>query len=526
MPFPPTPSQTSSNTPTPSITASFTPTITPTLTSCPYVCCLQSGYTTSELGISNMLYLPDDTILIEAAALEYAGVSLAQSTVIRISICGELLNVYTIPNLFANGGNLGGFALQSDGSVVVANSRLLWRIKSDYSGVDTTFVSGYTDGNVGITGVICNSQDEILVVGNFGNNWTYSAGTISYNTSIYKFNKDGIPDSTWSGKTFGGSIPIEIFDNACAKDFNDKIMIVGGSQIYGNTNYKGAIRLNDDFTLDTTFQTTGWGANNPNNAFSIKPISNGQYYICGGFQDYSGITSQDFLIRVNNNGTLDTSFVNAQSGGILQNVGLQSDGKILPLGNTGLQVRRLNTDGSFDTTWTTGTLTNTTLYGGTYALILPNDWYMLGGTWTQYNGQNYPKLVKTDEDGNLSMCPAPSVTPTITPTRTPTLTPTLTTTVSPTIPVSPTNTPTFTQTPSTSALQCLCYYLLNETGGVLQYTYTPCGTGLPTTLSLTGGANTRVCSEVVPTGDPGMTIVPCVSITNCTDDSDCIGCSF
>lgn len=90
----------------------------------------------------------------------------------------------------------------------------------------------------------------------------------------------------------------------------------------------------------------------------------------------------------------------------------------------------------------------------------------------------------------------------------------------------PTKTPTNTPTPSpTPEPDCLCYLILNETGGLLQYTYTPCGTGTPITLTLAGGANTRVCSEVVPTGDPGMTIQPCVSITACTDDSDCVGCT-
>lgn len=134
-----------------------------------------------------------------------------------------------------------------------------------------------------------------------------------------------------------------------------------------------------------------------------------------------------------------------------------------------------------------------------------------------------------------------SITPTITPTRTvcPGLTPTATPSVSmtqtitptytttPTTTTTPTNTvsSTQTQTPSSTPVICLCYLILNETAGVLQYTYTPCGTGTPITLTLVGGANTQVCSEVIPTGDPGMTILPCVSITNCSSDGDCEGCS-
>lgn len=467
MAFRYTPTPTASITPTISLTPSITPTITPSSTSCPYVCCLQSGYTTASLGISNMLLLPDDTILIEAAADEYAGVSLTNTPVIRIGVCGELLNRYRSSGLDGNGGNIGGFAVQSDGKIVFATTRGLYRIKNDYSDLDTTFVSGFTDANVGISGVICNSLDEILIVGNFGTNYTYSAGTITYNNNIYKFNKDGIPDASFSGKTFGGSIPIEIFDNACVKDYDDKIMICGGSQIYGDTNYKGLIRLNDDFTLDTTFQTTGWGANNPNNALTIKPLANGQYYLGGGFSNYSGISTQDQLIRLNNNGTLDTSFVNAATGLIIQNIGLQSDGKVLPMRNAGALVRRLNTNGSFDTSWSNGTLTNPTVYGGTFALTLPNDWYMLGGAWTQYNGQNYPKLVKTDENGNLELCPPVSPTPTNTATTTITPTKTATPTITPTNTPTPTFTPTPSITPPSGELFVYGKYVNDE--NVLQY---------------------------------------------------------
>lgn len=126
-----------------------------------------------------------------------------------------------------------------------------------------------------------------------------------------------------------------------------------------------------------------------------------------------------------------------------------------------------------------------------------------------------------------SYTPTSTVCPGLTPTATgtPPGTPTATATNTPTNTATPTNTPTITTTPSASPVICLCYYIQNETASVLQYTYTPCGTGLPVTLSLTGGGITRVCSEVFPTGDPGMTIVPCVSITNCTDDPDCVGCS-
>lgn len=119
--------------------------------------------------------------------------------------------------------------------------------------------------------------------------------------------------------------------------------------------------------------------------------------------------------------------------------------------------------------------------------------------------------------------PTQSVCPGLTPTATPTITLTQTPTLTNTPTVTQTNTQTPTNTPSETPPTCLCYDILNETAGSLNYTYTPCN-GTPTTNSLGGGQNIQVCSEVVPTGDGGITINACTSITNCTSDGDCEGC--
>jgi len=133
--------------------------------------------------------------------------------------------------------------------------------------------------------------------------------------------------------------------------------------------------------------------------------------------------------------------------------------------------------------------------------------------------------------------PTPSNTPTLslTPSNTPTqtLTPTPSSTVGTTPPVTPTptQTPTVSSTPpvtptptSTPAGGCLCYYLLNETGNPLEYYYTKCGEIFTTNDTLNGGANIQICSEDLPAVDLGITVIPCTSTTNCSEDSDCTGC--
>lgn len=117
---------------------------------------------------------------------------------------------------------------------------------------------------------------------------------------------------------------------------------------------------------------------------------------------------------------------------------------------------------------------------------------------------------------------SPTNTPTTTPqsTSTPTITPTMTTT--PTI--TPTNTNTPSPTPTSGATGCLCYTILNETGSPINYQWDDCVLGA-STASLGGGANVQVCAVDLPLVDPGGTITPCTSVTNCNESSDCTGCS-
>jgi uncharacterized delta-60 repeat protein len=427
-----------------------------------------------------MLLLEDDTILVMSNDNEYAG--LLNPGVIRIDSCGNLLNRYFTP---LGSGSNGGFAKQSDGKIVVAAGRQTFRIKADYSDVDTTFVSGSTDFFNGITGIICNDLDEILIVGGIGTNWTYSAGTINYNNNIYKFNKDGIPDNSFSGKSIS-SLGGGADDADLKKDYNtNKFILDGTSSTYGSTVYQGVVRLNNDFSIDTTFLAAGFSptAQPGNFVFAVEPLSNGQYLVGGAFQNYSGFTNQDFLIRLNNDGSLDTTFDwgSTLTNDYVYDIVVQSSDKIIAAAAQN-QVSRWNTNGSLDTTWTTGFVNLT----ATSLMLYPNDALLVGGYFNTYNSVLHPKLVKVDEDGELNVCPEPSPTPTNTPT--PTITPTITLTNTPTqtpgLPpsptitstptrtpqITPTNTPTNTPSPSsTSTILCAEYYVVPDFGQTMEW---------------------------------------------------------
>ena len=127
---------------------------------------------------------------------------------------------------------------------------------------------------------------------------------------------------------------------------------------------------------------------------------------------------------------------------------------------------------------------------------------------------------------------APTTTTTTTST---TAAPTTTTTTTSTTAAGPTTTtttsttteaPTTTTTTSTTtaAPTCLCYTISNNTGSVQTFTFTPCGTGTPTTQPIGNGGTVQRCSETLPTSGAALVIDACVSVTNCTTNADCTGC--
>jgi uncharacterized delta-60 repeat protein len=432
--------------PTPSNTASNTPTITPSSTSCPYICCLPSGFTTTTPIISNLFLADDNTILIGGGGLgSYAGNIDFSAQILRIDSCGNFQQFYRSPGTTGAQATTGGFAKQSNGKIIVAGNNTLWRLNADYT-VDTTFTSGFTDINSSIRGVEVNSQDEILIVGNFTNYTTFS-GTSTFNTNIYKLSINGVPDTSYSGKSLTWIDPnIEPFDNQIKKDPNGKLMIDGFNAVNGNTNYAGIVRFNDDFSLDTTFNAAGF-IGIGRFVYTSRPLINGQYLVGGGFDNYSGFSNQDFLIRLNNNGTIDTtfSFGSTVFNQYVFGIAVQSTGKIV-IADRYSSVIRLNSNGSVDNTFLSGTTTTSGAYNETSLMLFPNDSILFGGSFDTYNSLPYPKLVKLDEDGELNMCNLPTPTPTPSMTSTPAITPSMTSTQ--------TQTPSMTQTTTPSPTFC------------------------------------------------------------------------
>lgn len=138
-----------------------------------------------------------------------------------------------------------------------------------------------------------------------------------------------------------------------------KIIVGGGFSIVNGVEKNTLARFNPDGSLDTTFNPGGAGPNST--VYEIKILSDGKILIGGFFGTYNGVAKAG-IVRLNADGTLDSSFNPGGTGltGTAQTIAVQPDGKILLSGSgvsayNGVQrfsVLRLNSDGTLDTTFT------------------------------------------------------------------------------------------------------------------------------------------------------------------------------
>jgi uncharacterized delta-60 repeat protein len=152
--------------------------------------------------------------------------------------------------------------------------------------------------------------------------------------------------------------------------------------------------------LDTTF-ATGDGANDSVQSIAVQ--SDGKMLIAGAFTTFDG-TSRNGIARLNADGTLDSSFLNSMAGanGVVNTVGLQTDGKILiggdfnsVNGQTRNRIARLNSNGTLDSF-------NPSSDGAVNVILIQTDGKILvGGTFALLGGATRNRIARLNSDGTL-----------------------------------------------------------------------------------------------------------------------------
>lgn len=295
-------------------------------------------------------------------------------------------------------------AVQSDGKIIVGGDFYYWmpdgtkgnkgivRLNSDGS-KDTSFATtGFQNGIVNTVAI--QSDSKILIGGYFS---SYN-GTPTYN--IARINSDGSIDTSFAVNTE----QIQHI-NSIVVQSDGKILVGGEFQSYNGTEAKRIVRLNSDGSIDTTF-VTGTGFNYK--VYSIALQSDGKILVGGSYGAYNG-TPANQIIRLNSDGSVDTSFVTGTGfNGDVFSIAIQSDGKILiggdynsysgtALGFGGLV--RLNSDGSIDTSFNIGTGFNQPVKS---ISLQSNGKIIVGGKFTIYNGGTAIRIARLNAaDGSL-----------------------------------------------------------------------------------------------------------------------------
>jgi uncharacterized delta-60 repeat protein len=183
----------------------------------------------------------------------------------------------------------------------------LIRLNNDGSR-DTTFSSGVGFGGAGtgfVQDIAIQPDGKVVCVGSFTGFTGTSIG------KIIRLNTDGSRDTTFQ-ITSGFTGPVASFNPTNVIIDSDNKIVVGGTMTgYSSTSIGRFVRLNSDGTLDTTFQANVGTGFNSFTYGGIHQLSNGQYIVCGDFTQYNGVGINRGITRINNNGTRDTTWSGA-----------------------------------------------------------------------------------------------------------------------------------------------------------------------------------------------------------------------
>jgi uncharacterized delta-60 repeat protein len=259
-----------------------------------------------------------------------------------------------------------------------------------------------------LSAITVQSDDKIVVGGNF----TTHQGATS--NRIARLNSDGTRDTAFTtaiGTGFNNTV------RALSVQSNGKIIVGGFFVSHNNTTSNRIARLNTDGTRDTDFTTAiGTGFNGAVQTAAIQ--SDGKILVGGEFLTHNAVTSNR-IARLNSDGTRDTDFTTAIGAGFndtVWSIKVQSDGKILIAGwfttfngATARGIVRLNSDGTLDTSFTPTTVSGDTSSIRTIS-IQSDGKIFIGGTFNIFNGIDYDfsRALRLNSDGSFDTSFSPS----------------------------------------------------------------------------------------------------------------------
>lgn len=328
-----------------------------------------AGGTGTDKDIDLLVFGSDDSIYIAGEFTKYNGT--AVPGLARLKSDGTLDTSFN-PGTAAPDKVL-SIAEAADGDVYVGGSfdtfngvaaKKLVSLNKDGS-TDTGFTSQgfvhYASANnsENVRSMLITNDNKIIVSGLFDNyGGTYSDGGTAAD-GVVKLNGDGSIDSSFSGRFKGQTFTTAYAYKMLYNADKSKITAIGSFVALASQASFSIARMGNDGSRDTSF-TVGDVPEGPNNFVrGLEQTSDGKYYVSGSFTKWKNVDAK-YLIRINSDGTQDTSFPAIATGVWPENIAVDPKDRLYISGQFGTYgttpargLVRLNKDGSVDTSFDT-----------------------------------------------------------------------------------------------------------------------------------------------------------------------------
>ncbi len=362
---------------------------------------------TSYYDYADMIIQPDKKVIVFGLFITVNGKP--NTGFFRVNEDGSVDTTFNRGNSFSTRG-----ALDFINAVVIGkNNRIVIGGKFPVWGIDRRHNIAEVDANGDVIYSFMPTRDAysgITSVTDAGNGKMYLGGYFpafeSRNYfSLIRVNNDGSIDESFN--TNNGFFPGVSTTNSVIVQPDHKVLVAGGFGSFGNKYYDNILRLNSDGSLDTTFKSKhpfGFSGGDVN---VIALQKDGKIIAGGKFDSYNNIP-RNKLLRLNADGTLDTTFkVGSGFDYDVMSLYLYDDGRIMVGGSffkyngkSQKAIVRLNADGSVDNSFSTGTGMDGIVY---QIMKRADDKLVLVGTvFHKYNGVVVPNgIIRVYPDGTL-----------------------------------------------------------------------------------------------------------------------------
>ena len=259
--------------------------------------------------------------------------------------------------------------------------------------VDPTFsTAAFSLLNSGVEVTVAQPDGKYIVGGNF----TVAGGRARF--GLARLNSDGTLDTTFEPPEFydygtSPTIPGATI-RSIALQSNGKIL-VGGRFTVSGSSYESLVRLNSNGSIDTSFFDMSIQFFPNDEVRRIIVLPDDTFVIGGSFSvgNQSGSTSQ--IAKFDPNGNFNPAFRMINFGGTLRDFAVQPDGKVIVCD---LNIQRQNADGSTDPSYPV------VIAGGISRMVLrPDNKLLIAGSFQQVNGFAQGRLALINSDASLDL---------------------------------------------------------------------------------------------------------------------------